>query len=76
MTKTHKATPQWNIVQTSGNENWGEVEDGLIDSSIKGKSKRILEERKGQEIHQNEEGAYGKLYGGQDLVPTLLEVYD
>lgn len=38
MTKT-VGSSQWNIVQTSGDDSQWEIEKGLIDSSIRGKSK-------------------------------------
>lgn len=76
MTKTHKVIPQENIVQTSatGNDESTEVEGGLLGSSIRGKSKysRKREERS-KGTQQRVAGAYGKRYGSQDLVPTLLE---
>lgn len=33
----------------------------------------MLKEKRGKGTHESVEGAYGKLYGSQDVVTTLLE---
>lgn len=75
MTKT-TGPSRWNIVQTSGAENQWEIEKGLTDSRVKGSQRLGIKEkeRKGEEMHKNEEGIYGKLESSRDREPTLLEV--